>query len=204
MLAYASARLLGLVTLLVWSAAAGTSAHRLLSDRWDAVWYARIAADGYGRTVRLPDGAVHSDLAFFPLLPWLERLIAAASPLGEGDAGLVVSAVASVAAAWGLFAVGDLLHGRRAGVALAALWGVLPVAVVQSMAYSESLFTALAVWSLHAVLTGRWVRAGALAALAGLTRPVGMAVVAAVWCGAAAALRRRRAGPGPGGGGRAA
>jgi hypothetical protein len=52
------------------------------------------------------------------------------------------------------------------------------------MAYSESLFTALAAWSLYAVLTGRWLTAGLLAALAGLTRPVGAAVVAAVWVAA--------------------
>ncbi|MFD7134445.1 mannosyltransferase family protein [Streptomyces sp. NPDC059894] len=178
---YAAVRALGLLALAVWSAARDKSAYTLLTARWDALWYTRVAELGYGYEVRLPNGDVHSNLAFFPLLPWLERLLHAVTPLSYGGAGLVVSLVASLAAAWGIFAVADLRYGRRAGVCAVLLWAVLPVGVVQSMAYSESLFTALAAWSLYAVLTGRWVTAGALAALAGLTRPAGLAVVAAVW-----------------------
>ncbi|MBV7699119.1 DUF6415 family natural product biosynthesis protein [Streptomyces sp. TRM70350] len=48
------------------------------------------------------------------------------------------------------------------------------------MGCTESLFTACAAWSLYAVLTGRWLTAATLAALAGLTRPTGIAVAAAV------------------------
>ncbi|MEU9718783.1 hypothetical protein [Streptomyces sp. NPDC047976] len=196
--AFAAVRLLGLAVLSLWSAAAGSSPHTLLSARWDSLWYARIAAEGYGYEVVLPSGAVHSNLAFFPLLPWLERLVAAPTGLSYGSAGLVVSAVAGLAAAWGVFAVADLVcasrhhrvDGRRAGVLAVALWAALPVGIVQSMAYSESLFTALAAWSLYAVLRGRWVVAGLLAAGAGLTRPVGAAVVAAVWVAAVLAWRR--------------
>ncbi|MFF5706294.1 glycosyltransferase family 39 protein [Streptomyces sp. NPDC012794] len=188
--AFAAVRLLGLGVLALWCAAAGSSPHTLLSARWDSLWYARIAAEGYGYEVVLPSGAVHSNLAFFPLLPWLERLVAAPTGLSYGSAGLVVSAVAGLAAAWGIFAVADLLYGRRAGVLAVALWAALPVGIVQSMAYSESLFTALAAWALYAVLRGRWIAAGLLAAGAGLTRPVGAAVVAAVWVAAALAWRR--------------
>ncbi|MFE2273946.1 glycosyltransferase family 39 protein [Streptomyces lavendulae] len=188
--AFAAVRLLGLGVLGVWGAVAGSSPHTLLSARWDSLWYARVAGGGYGYEVVLPNGAVHSSLAFFPLLPWLERLLAAPTGLSYGSAGLVVSAVAGLAAAWGIFAVADLLYGRRAGVLAAALWAALPVGIVQSMAYSESLFTALAAWALYAVLRGRWITAGLLAAGAGLTRPVGAAVVAAVWVAAALAWRR--------------
>ncbi|THA52729.1 hypothetical protein E6R62_20480 [Streptomyces sp. A1136] len=188
--AFAAIRLLGLAALAVWGAAVGSSPHTLLSARWDSLWYARIAAEGYGYEVVLPNGGVHSNLAFFPLLPWLERLVAAPTGLSYGSAGLVVSVVAGLAAAWGIFAVASLLHGRRTGVIAVALWAALPVAVVQSMAYSESLFTALAAWALYAVLRGRWLTAGLLAAGAGLTRPVGAAVVAAVWVAVVLAWRR--------------
>ncbi|GES33087.1 glycosyltransferase family 39 protein [Streptomyces angustmyceticus] len=190
--AFAAVRLLGLVVLAVWSAADGKDWHTLLTARWDALWYTRVAEQGYGYTVRLPTGEVHSNLAFFPLLPWLERGLSALSPLSAADAGMVVSWLASLAAAWALYATGERLHGHRAGVALAALWAAVPVGIVQSMAYSESLFTALAAWSLYAVLTGRWAGAGVLASLAGLTRPVGAAVVAAVWITAAVTLWRQR------------
>ncbi|XMA36497.1 glycosyltransferase family 39 protein [Streptomyces albogriseolus] len=199
LLGYAAVRVLGLVVLAVWSEARGKSAYTLLTARWDSLWYTRVAELGYGYEVRLPDGDVHSNLAFFPLLPWLERLVAAVSPLSYADGGFVVSLLASLAAAWGIFAVADHVYGRRAGVCAVLLWAVLPVGIVQSMAYSESLFTALAAWALYAVLTGRWVTAGVLAGLAGLTRPVGLAVVAAVWVAGVAAFLRERGGPASGG-----
>jgi hypothetical protein len=192
LLGYAAVRALGLLALAVWTAARGKSAYTLLTARWDALWYAGIAERGYGHEVRLPNGDVHSDLAFFPLLPWLERLLAAVGPLSYADAGFAVGLVASLAAAWGIFAVVDHVYGRRVGVWAVLLWAVLPVGVVQSMAYSESLFTALAAWTLYAVLTGRWVTAGALALAAGLTRPVGLAVIAAVWAAALAPFVRDR------------
>ncbi|MFE0805165.1 glycosyltransferase family 39 protein [Streptomyces sp. NPDC058812] len=192
LLGYAAVRALGLLALALWSAARDKSAYTLLTARWDSLWYTRVADLGYGYEVRLPNGDVHSNLAFFPLLPWLERLGAAVTPLSHADAGFVVSLLASLAAAWGIFAVADHVYGRRAGVCAVLLWAVLPVGIVQSMAYSESLFTALAAWSLYAVLTGRWVAAGALAALAGLTRPVGLAVAAAVWAAAVVAFVRSR------------
>ncbi|USQ87467.1 glycosyltransferase family 39 protein [Streptomyces phaeoluteigriseus] len=192
LLGYAAVRVLGLLALAAWSAARDKSAYTLLTARWDSLWYGRVAELGYGYEVRLPNGDVHSDLAFFPLLPWLERLGAAVTPLSYADVGFAVSLFASLAAAWGIFAVADRLYGRRAGVCAVLLWAVLPVGIVQSMAYSESLFTALAAWSLYAVLTGRWVVAGLLASLAGLTRPVGLAVVAAVWVAGVVSFGRER------------
>ncbi|MCX5523142.1 mannosyltransferase family protein [Streptomyces bobili] len=192
LLGYAAVRVLGLLALAVWSAARDKSAYTLLTARWDSLWYTRVAELGYGYEVRLPNGDVHSNLAFFPLLPWLERAVAAVTPLSYADAGFAVSLFASFAAAWGIFAVADRLYGRRAGVCAVLLWAVLPVGIVQSMAYSESLFTALAAWSLYAVLTGRWVTAGLLASLAGLTRPVGLAVVAAVWVAGVVSFGRER------------
>ncbi|MFD7061074.1 mannosyltransferase family protein [Streptomyces sp. NPDC059906] len=201
LLGYAAVRALGLLALALWSAARDKSAYTLLTARWDSLWYTRVAELGYGYEVRLPNGDVHSNLAFFPLLPWLERLGAAVTPLSYADAGFVVSLLASLAAAWGIFAVAEHVHDRRVGVCAVLLWAVLPVGVVQSMAYSESLFTALAAWSLYAVLTGRWVTAGTLAALAGLTRPVGLAVTAAVWAAAITAFARSRSEGGKGGAG---
>ncbi|MFF8644451.1 glycosyltransferase family 39 protein [Streptomyces sp. NPDC015345] len=189
---YAGVRALGLAVLAVWGAVAGKSPHTLLAARWDSLWYTRVAEHGYGWEVTLPDGSVHSNLAFFPLLPWLERLGATVSPLSYADAGLAVSWLASLFAAAGIFAVADHLYGRRAGVCAVALWAVLPVGIVQSMAYSESLFTALAAWSLYALLREGWILAGLLASLAGLTRPVGAAVVAAIWVTAAVRVYRER------------
>lgn len=60
------------------------------------------------------------------------------------------------------------------------LWAALPVGVMHSMAYSGSLFTALAVWCLHSVLRGPWLMASLLPCAAGLTGPLGVAAVVAV------------------------
>ncbi|WP_073215365.1 hypothetical protein [Streptomyces sp. NBRC 110465] len=187
---YAAVRALGLLAFWAAASAAGKDPLGPLSGRWDSVWYQRIAENGYRYTVTLPDGSVHSDLAFFPLLPALERAVSAVTPLTLGGAGLLVAWTAGLVAAWGIFAVGAELRGRRTGVVLAALWGAYPTAFVQSMAYTETLFTALAAWSLHAVLKGRWIAAGALCVLAGLTRPSAAALIAALAITAAVTLVR--------------
>lgn len=199
---YAAARALGLLVFWAAASAAGKDPLGPLSGRWDSVWYQRIAENGYGYTVALPDGSVHADLAFFPLLPALERGLSEVTPLTLGGAGLLVAWTAGLVAAWGVFAVGAHLYGRRTGVVLAALWGVYPTAFVQSMAYTETLFTALAAWALYAVLKGRWIVAGALTVLAGLTRPTAAALIAALAITAVVTLvREYRAGDSRGGGG---
>jgi hypothetical protein len=177
-------------------------AHRFERDLWellgrfDGTWYVRIAEHGYDGAIPIdPDGGyATTDLAFFPLYPGLIALFDPVLPGGARAAALAVSWVAGLAAAWGLFAIGAHLRGRRTGVLLVALWAVLPHAVVQSMAYTESLFTALAAWSLYALLCGRWLTAGGLCLVAGLVRPTAGALVLAVGLAALAAVLRRRDG----------
>ncbi len=159
--------------------AQGRSALRLFT-KWDAQWYAGIAEHGYGFVGRAADGRLLPDYAFFPLYPGTEWLVSTLTGLTYPVAGLVASVVSSVVAAAGVFAVAGCVLTARAAVVVVVLWATVPVAVVQTMAYSESLFTALASWCLFAVLRQRWVLAGILACAAGLTRPVGAAVVAAV------------------------
>jgi len=70
----------------------------------------------------------------------------------------------------------------------------VPHALVQSMGYTETLFTALAAWSLYALLRRRWLTAGLLCALAGLTRPTGAALVVVIGLAALIAVLRREDG----------
>ncbi|WP_369146231.1 hypothetical protein [Streptomyces sp. R44] len=189
---YAAARVVGLVVLAVAAGVTGKDGLHRLKGRWDSVWYVRIAEHGYGYQVTLPNGDVHSDLAFFPLLPALERGLSAVLPVDAATAGLLVSWTAGLAAAWGIHRCGAHVFGGRAGVLLAVLWGVYPTAFVQSMAYTETLFTALAAWSLYAVLRGRWILAGVLCAAAGLTRPTAAALIAALVITALVTLVRER------------
>lgn len=176
---YVAVRLLVLLWLWIAASQAGHDVGRLLT-KWDARWYASIAEHGYGLARVHQDGRVLSDFAFFPLLPWMERLTSSLTGMSHADSGLLVSTIAGLASAGGIFAVTNHVLGPRAAVMATVLWAAVPIGVVQSMAYSESLFTAVAAWALFAVIRERWLTAAALACAAGLARPSGVAVVVAV------------------------
>jgi hypothetical protein len=166
---------------------------------FDGRWYTLLAAQGYG-----PDDLVDPNnvpynfrLAFFPLYPTTIRLLATATGMPIDTAAIVASVLASVAAAWALFAIGNHLHGRRVGVLLAAAWALVPEGVTQQGGFTESLFVALAGWALYAVLVRQWVLAGALTAVAGLTRPTAVALVGTVGLAALVATVQRRDGAEP-------
>ncbi|MGW7077182.1 hypothetical protein [Streptomyces sp. NPDC054866] len=194
LLAYAAVRLFGALVFSLWARREQRDVWHLLAESWDCDWYLKIADKGYAHTLGTQIDA--NNLAFFPLHPLLIRAGSVIVPEPRGAVGLAVAVTCSFLAAWGIFAVGDHLYGRRTGVLLAALWGSLPIALVQWMGYTESLFTALTAWALHSVLTGRWIWAGSLAALAGLTRPTGVALAAAVSLTALLTLWRTRRGEG--------
>ncbi|GGM46162.1 membrane protein [Micromonospora sonchi] len=188
LVAYAVIRLVGVVTLYVWARSTGRSPGSRLASS-DGIRYLGIAQQGY-------DGfeKAQSDMAFFPLYPGLIAALDRVAPFSNRDAALIVAWLAGLAAAWGLFAIGAYLHDRRTGVLLAALWAAIPHAVVQSMAYSESLFTALAAWALYALLRGHWVTAGVVCLFAGLTRPTSSSLIPVVVLAALVAIVRRRDG----------
>ncbi|CAM5522395.1 hypothetical protein SAVIM338S_03964 [Streptomyces avidinii] len=190
---YAAVRGLGVVVVAGCAWWTGRSPVRLLGESWDSVWYLRIAEHGYGRTQMYPDiGSLQSDSAFFPLYPALIRCAAAVLPGSPAAAALVVAWIAAGAAAVGVYRVGERLLGARGGVLLVALWAVLPHALMLTLAYTEALLAAFAAWALYALLRGRWGWAAGLAVLAGLTRPTGIAVAAAVVASAAYEIFRLR------------
>jgi hypothetical protein len=186
--AYALLRLVGVVTLAAFADRAGQNVWLLLNNTYDAGWYKNIAIAGYDHGVGM-NGL--TNLVFFPLYPGLIAAFDSVLAGGPGVSGLFVSWLAGLVAAGGLYAVGNHLRDRRTGVALAALWAVIPHAVVESMAYTETLFTALSAWSLYAVLTRRWLTAGGLCLVAGLVRPTAAALVAAVGLACLVAAVRR-------------
>ncbi|MFF7075999.1 hypothetical protein [Streptomyces lavendulae] len=188
---FAAVRGAGVLVVAAGSWWAGRDPVRVLGASWDSVWYLGIAAHGYGRTQMWASGSVQSDYAFFPLYPALVRLAG-----GTALAGLAVSWTAAAVAAVGVYRVGERLLGTpRGGVLLVGLWAALPHSVVLTLGYTEALLAALAAWALDCLLRGRWAGAAALAVLAGLTRPTGIAVAAAVTAAAVRelAVRNRRA-----------
>lgn len=185
-------RLLGVVALdIVLRVRDAGSLHHALT-RYDGQWYARIAEHGYGTTITAHDG-VHSDYAFFPLLPLLERGLHTVVHLPYPELGMAINWVAALVAAAGVYAATERVTDHRTAIITTVLWATYPYAIVLSMSYTEGLLCALAAWALFAIAHERWLLAGVLAAFAGLTRPTGAAVVAAV-CVAALVAGLRGAG----------
>jgi hypothetical protein len=191
-LCYLAARGVGLVVLAVMSPHFDGHPLELLGS-WDGRWFMDIVQHGYDtRLAYRPDGSlIETNVVFFPGYPLLLKAVSSVTGLEVLHAGIITSALAGVAGAWGIFAVGNELHGRTVGALLAVLWGMQTHAIVESMVYSESLFTALSAWCLYAVLRGRWLSAGVLCALAGLTRASAIVLVLVVVVAALADLRRR-------------
>ncbi|MGW0884106.1 hypothetical protein [Streptomyces sp. NPDC002671] len=168
---------------------------------WDGWWYEQIALHGYHPALVPVPGATGlitlegNSAAFFPLYPALMRLAMWVTGLGPYGAGMLVSVLASFAAALGVYAVAERFGGRRAGFAAAGLWAVWPGSGVEWAVYSDSLYVALAVWACHAVMTRRWLTAGVLTFLAGLNRPTAAALIAALGVAALLALREELRAP---------
>jgi hypothetical protein len=186
-LLYSAARLIGLLVLAAMSHRANISGPL---GKWDGVWYLGIARHGYDTTLGHTAGGavVNTNIVFFPLYPLLIRVFGAA--IGYLAAALAISWLSGILAAVALSAVGRELHDRRTGLVLAVLWAILPTAIVESMAYTESLLTALVALGLLFLLRRRWVAAGIASFFAGLTHPTGVALAAAVDLCAILAIRR--------------
>jgi hypothetical protein len=138
-------------------------------ERQDALWFLRIADAGY----RPDDGSA----AFFPLYPLLVR---AASLLTGGRtflAGLLVSNLSFLGALIVLYALTTLefseAHARTAVVLVAAF----PTSLFFLAPYSESTFLLLVVSALWCARRDRWALAALAAALAAMTRSVGIVLL---------------------------
>ncbi|MEZ0113914.1 hypothetical protein ABH920_007948 [Catenulispora sp. EB89] len=169
-----------------------------LTDRltaWDGRRFVQIAQYGYPHG--MAGAADGSNLAFFPLFPELIRIVHAASGLSWAVSGIVAAQLSLAAALIVLHVLLTRLYDRRtATIATMLLAGAQPMSLVFFMAYSESLFLALTAGALLAAHRRAWLTAGALTALAGLTRPAGVAVALALAVAVALHARERRRLPG--------
>ena len=141
--------------------------------RWDSDWYLRIAEEGYS-------DSPSSTAAFFPLYPGLVAVLGRALAGHYLLAGVLVSLAACAAAFVLLYRLARPRLGD-AGARRAVLYlALFPTALFLQAVYSESLYLALALGAFLAGERGRFLAAGALAGLAMLTRPVGIALLPAL------------------------
>jgi Mannosyltransferase (PIG-V) len=156
---------------------------------WDGPWYAMVATAGYPAMVP-PE--TQATTAFFPLFPMAIDALTAVTPLGALEAAVALDLVFGAGFAVALWMLVRHLADDEVADRATVLVLFFPGAAVLSMGYAEPLMLALAAACLLALVTRRWVTAGALAALATATRPNAIALCAACAWAAAVAVRRRR------------
>jgi hypothetical protein len=143
-------------------------------NRWDAVHYINLAENGYQAT-----GEARFLIIFYPLFPWLTRLVA----LVFGNyifSGLVVAGIASIAAGLLLQKVIRLDYEKEFADRTVWLMFIFPTSYALHVPYTESLLISLALGSFLMARTDRWLLAGALGALACLSRINGLVLVPAL------------------------
>lgn len=149
--------------------------------RWDTGWYISVARVGYV----VPQGgtAEMGNLAFFPLYPFLIRLVAL--PFGSSLMtrerlfliGLLLSNLFLLIAMLLLHRLVVALLGDR-DTARRTVWMMLvfPTAFYLSAVYAESAFLMFSLGAFYAANRRRWALAGLLGALTALTRPLGVLI----------------------------
>lgn len=133
-------------------------------ERFDTLWFLRIAEHGYDR----PMAAI-----FYPLYPAAIRLMSELVPATV--AALLVSTVATFFLFWGLLrlASGISEAGKLRTLLLLCVW---PTSFVLFAGYADSLTIALVVWAVIFGREARWEAATACGLLAGAARPTGVLV----------------------------
>jgi hypothetical protein len=166
---------------------------------WDSEFYLSIATAGYDdpavRMVDIPGGQSYAmNYAFFPFYPLVMQavrlpftLLPGMTPIGASTiAGVLVALVGTLA---GMLALYDLVRdhlGDDGGVRAAFYLLIFPTGFFLTQVYTEGLFIGLAFGCLALLHRGRLLPAAVLAALATLTRSVGVFLViplALTWLG---------------------
>src|SRR5437867_2980775 len=143
-------------------------------NRWDATHYIDLAQNGYQTT-----GDAKYWIIFYPLFPWLIRIIAVVFD-NYIISALIVVAIASVAAGLLLKQLVKLDYGED--IANQAVWFlfIFPGSGALHTPFTESVFLALAIGSFLTARKDRWAIAGLLGALACLTRINGVVLMPAL------------------------
>jgi hypothetical protein len=152
--------------------------------RWDALWFERIATNGYEEQ--------GPDAAFFPGYPIAIRLVAAGTPFEEAGSAVLVSNVAFLGALIVLFALTSREYSKELARRTIVLLACFPASFFFLAPYSEALFLLLVALTFWWVRADRWAD-GALAAFgAALTRSVGVVLAPALLVEAWTSTRPRK------------
>lgn len=134
-------------------------------QRWDTIWYSKIASQGYAADERA---------VFAPFYPFLMRLTGLFTRQDMVAAGLLISSVAALVSFILLYRLARELFGEGSARRTLIFLAAFPTAFYLFAVYTESLFLALALGAFLCARKKYWTGAGLLGGLAGLTRPQGI------------------------------
>lgn len=143
--------------------------------QWDANNYLRIAELGYGGYT---EAGMHTTLVFFPLYPWLMRLLHTVIP-NYLLCGHLLSAVSFIAGCVMLARLVTEDFGWPTGRTSLLLLSAYPFSFFFAACYPEALFLALSVTAFYCIRRHRWLLAGIFSALAAMTRMQGAVLACA-------------------------
>lgn len=163
---------------------------------WDAWHYLQLATSGYPAVAPRVDGQLtFSNGVFGPLFPALIRLVHTTS-LSFVESAVVVSVIGGLVATLCVWRLAASVTDEAVGLSSAMVFVALPgMAVTWGVLYSECVGIAFASASLLFMIRRRWVAAGILGALAALTSPLALALVAPALARGLLDLCKRRLSP---------
>ena len=167
--------LVGLIACFVFYPGSGPDAFLWIWKRWDGQHYVNLTELGYSGYVE--DGK-NLFLVFFPLYPWLMRVIS----LITGNtmaAGLLISFVCYGAGCVFLYKLAAFELGRGAARRTVLFLSVYPYAFFFGGIMTESLFLLTTAGGLWAIRRHRWWQAGLWGLLAAMTRMHGILLIGA-------------------------
>ncbi|MES2437198.1 MAG: hypothetical protein V4519_04275 [Patescibacteria group bacterium] len=145
---------------------------------WDSKWYLDIAQHGYSAVLPF-NSYLESNYAFFPLYSLCIKLV---SFLTQNIfiAGLVVSNVCFIAAAWVFYKLIKLDYSEQVTKRSLKYLFLLPAAFVFSGIFAESLFLLLALLCFYNARKNKWLWVGIFGILLGLTKPFAILIIPAL------------------------
>ena len=144
---------------------------------WDSGYYLGIAEHGYSATLgQLAMTSNQANYAFFPLYPLTIKVL---NILVNNYylAGLIISNLCLLAAAWWLYKLIKLDYSKDVAKNSVKYLFLFPVAFILSGVFSESLFLLLLILAFYFARKEKWLAVGLSGLLLTLTRPLGILVL---------------------------
>lgn len=163
-------------------------------DMWDGKWYLEVVRSGYPRFI--PDHVTYyipeARAAFFPLYPRIVHYLDLLVPGGPVTTALLFNFILGAVFIYLSGRIALELYDSKVAEKVMVILCLFPGSFVLSFAYSEATLMVIACLCILALRRNAWIWAGVLAALGTLSRPNGIALVAACVVAAFFAIRDRR------------